>query len=307
MRIVRHVSGAAAAAALAILAIGAAAARAPQGPAPAADRLTPPPSGPIPVAFVLSEHAVMIDFAGPWEVFQDVYLPHRGKEMEEQMPFRLYTVAETKAPIRMSGGLQVVPDATFDDAPPPKIIVIPAQGGATPKMREWIKKSYAQADLVMSVCTGAFVLADTGLLAGKSATTHHGAYRAFAMKFPDVRLERGMRFVENGRLATAGGLSSGIDLALRVVERYFGREAAAQTAFQMEYLGEGWKNPQVNAVYAVRKASTDAEPLCPVCDMEVDKASAPTSEYRKKTYYFCSGVHKEQFDSAPQRYLESGQ
>jgi transcriptional regulator GlxA family with amidase domain len=306
MRIVRHVSGAAAAAALAALVLGAAGAGAPQAPAPKADRLMPPAAGPIPVAFVLSRGAVMIDFAGPWEVFQDVYLPHRGTDMDDQMPFRLYTVAETKAPIRLSGGLQVVPDYTFADAPAPKVVVIPAQGGATPRMGEWIRQVSAHADLVMSVCTGAFVLADTGLLAGKSATTHHGSYKRFAMKYPDVRLERGMRFVENGHLATAGGLSSGIDLALRVVERYFGEEAAQQTAFQMEYLGEGWQKPQVNAVYAVRKASTDAEPLCPVCDMEVDKASAPTSQYQKKTYYFCSSGHKEQFEAAPRRYLEPG-
>jgi transcriptional regulator GlxA family with amidase domain/YHS domain-containing protein len=304
MRIVRHVSGAAAAAALAFLVLGAAGAGKPQAPAPKAEPLAPPAAGPIPVAFVLSRGAVMIDFAGPWEVFQDVYLPHRGKDMDDQMPFRLYTVAETKEPIRISGGLQVVPDYTFADAPAPKVVVIPAQGGATPKMSEWIKKASAHADMVMSVCTGAFVLADTGLLNGKSATTHHGAYKAFAMKYPEVRLEKGMRFVENGHLATAGGLSSGIDLALRVVERYFGTEAAQQTAFQMEYPGEGWTKPQVNAIYAVRKASTDAEPLCPVCDMEVDKASAPTSQFQKKTYYFCSASHKEQFDAAPGRYLE---
>lgn len=286
-----------------LAAAGAAAAVSPQSSAPAGG-LTPPRSGPIPVAFVLSEGAVMIDFAGPWEVFQDVYLPHRGKDMEDQMPFRLYTVAETKAPLRISGGLTVVPDHVFDDAPQPKVIVIPAQGGASPKMRDWIRKASAHADLVMSVCTGAFVLADTGLLAGKSATTHHGSYKSFAMKFPDVHLERGVRFVENGNLATAGGLSSGIDLALRVVERYFGREAATQTAYQMEYLGEGWMKPQVNAVYAVRQVSTDAQPLCPVCDMEVDKASAPKSAYQKKTYYFCSDSHRAQFDAAPEKFLE---
>ena len=306
MRIVRSVFPIAAVAATAALALGAAAMSAPQiAPAKSdkTDRLTPPASGPIPVAFVLSEGAVMIDFAGPWEVFQDVYLPHRGKDMDEQMPFRLYTVAGMKAPIRISGGLQVVPDYTFGDAPAPRVVVIPAQGGATPKMREWIQKAAGHADMVMSVCTGAFVLADTGLLHGKSATTHHGAYKAFAMKFPDVRLEKGMRFVENGHLATAGGLSSGIDLALRVVERYFGRDAAEQTAFQMEYLGEGWTKPQVNAVFAVRKASTGAEPLCPVCDMEVDKASAPTSVFEKKTYYFCSTAHKSQFDASPGTYL----
>ena len=286
------------------LTVAATPAGAPQAAAGGSDRLTPPPAGPIPVAFVLSEGAVMIDFAGPWEVFQDVYVPHRGREMEDQMPFRLYTVAETKEPVRISGGLRVIPDHTFDDAPPPRVVVIPAQGGASPKMKEWIKKAAGHADLVMSVCTGAFVLADTGLLAGKSATTHHSAYKSFAMKYPDIQLKKGVRFVENGSLATAGGLSSGIDLALRVVERYFGREVAAQTAFQMEYPVEGWTKPQINAAFAVRPVSTDQNPLCPVCDMEVDKASAPTSVVGKKTYYFCSTAHKSQFDTKPQTYLE---
>ncbi len=246
----------------------------------------------------------MIDFAGPWEVFQDVMLTPTAADMNH--PFELYTVSDSTEPIHASDGMKIVPDYIFDNAPMPNIVVIPAQGGATPKMREWIRKASTRADMVMSVCTGAFVLADTGLLNGKSATTHHGAYKAFAMKFPGVRLEKGMRFVENGSLATAGGLSSGIDLALRVVERYFGKEAAEQTAFQMEYLGEGWMKPQVNAVYAVRKASTAAEPLCPVCDMEVDKASAPTSRFQNKTYYFCSSGHKDMFDAAPGKYLEPG-
>ena len=98
----------------------------------------------------------------------------------------------------------------------------------------------------MSVCTGAFLLAKTGLLNGKSATTYHGAFGRFAMQFPDVQLKRGARFVENGNLATAGGLSSGIDLALRVVERYYGREVARKTAYNMEYQGEGWMNPDSN-------------------------------------------------------------
>src|SRR6185295_9767104 len=95
-----------------------------------------------------------------------------------------------------------------------------------------------KADLTMSVCTGAFVLAKTGLLSGKSATTFHGAFRSFAIEFPDVHLKRGARFVEDGNLSTAGGLSSGIDLALRVVERYYGREVARKTAYNLEYQGE---------------------------------------------------------------------
>src|SRR5215468_9846785 len=84
--------------------------------------LKPPDKGQIPVAFLISDGAVVIDFCGPWEVFQDVMIPGR-----EEMPFRLYTVAETKKPIRTSGGMQIVPDYTIQNAPPPKVIVIPAQ------------------------------------------------------------------------------------------------------------------------------------------------------------------------------------
>ena len=96
----------------------------------------------------------------------------------------------------------------------------------------------------MSVCTGAFVLGQAGLLAGKRATTHHDFHDRFAAQFPDVTLERGLRFVESApNLATAGGLTSGIDLALRVVERYFGRDVAQRTAAYMEYQGKGWLIP----------------------------------------------------------------
>jgi len=89
------------------------------------------------------------------------------------------------------------------------------------------------------------VLAQTGLLNGKVATTHHNAYTELAMQFPQVHVKRGARFVEAGNIATAGGLSSGIDLALHVVERYFGRAVAQQTADYMEYQGTGWREPSV--------------------------------------------------------------
>src|SRR5262249_6145103 len=121
--------------------------------------LKAPATGQIPVAFVLSENAVLIDFAGPWEVFQDVDVPNRGSSMDDQMPFRLYTVAESTNPIRISGGLQIVPDYAFADAPPPKVIVIPAQRGG-PKAVDWVRNAAKTADVTMSVCTGAFLLAD---------------------------------------------------------------------------------------------------------------------------------------------------
>ena len=263
------------------------------------DPLKPPAQGSIPVAFLVSEGAVVIDFCGPWEVFQDVSIPGR-----DGTAFRLYTVAETTNPVRTSGGMKIVPDYTFATAPAPKVIVIPAQSGRSEATLEWIRKSTRSTDVTMSVCTGAFLLARTGLLSGKAATTHHDGYRGFAMEFPDIRLKRGARFVEEGNLATAGGLSSGIDLALRVVERYFGREAATRTAYEMEYQGQGWMNADSNEVYAGVRTSTEQHPLCPVCEMDVDPTLAPKSVYKGKTYYFCSSDHKEQFDAAPGRFTD---
>jgi YHS domain-containing protein len=155
----------------------------------------------------------------------------------------------------------------------------------------------------MSVCTGVFVLAKTGLLSGKSATTYHGAFGRFAMKYPDVQLKRGARFVENGNLATAGGLSSGIDLALRVVERYYGREIAEKTAYNMEYQGKGWLNAESNQIYATMPVSTAEHPLCPVCGMDVDPKISPKSVFEGTTYYFCSDDDKKTFDAAPERFV----
>ena len=260
--------------------------------------LKPPDKGQIPVAFLISDGAVVIDFCGPWEVFQDVMIPS-----SQEMPFRLYTVAETKKPIRTSGGMQIVPDYTIQNAPPPKVIVIPAQSEPSAAVLEWIRNASKTTDVTMSVCTGAFVLAKTGLLNGKSATTYHGAFGRFAMKFPDVQLKRGARFVENGNLATAGGLSSGIDLALRVVERYYGRNVAQKTAYNMEYQGQGWMNPDSNQVYATSVISTPEHPVCMVCGMDVDPKIAPKSVFKGVTYYFCSEEDKKTFDAAPEKFI----
>jgi transcriptional regulator GlxA family with amidase domain len=223
----------------------------PSRPSPAATTLNAPATGKIPVAFVLTEHAVMIDFAGPWEVFQDVMVPSRGPNMEDQHVFELYTVSDTKNPIRVSGGMQVTPDYTFEDAPPPKVVVVPAQMGSSPKMLEWLRGMAAKSDVVMSVCTGAFQLAEAGLLNGKKATTHHGAYTALAQKFPDITVQRDLRYVQADRTVfTSGGLSAGIDLALHVVELYYGRDIAEMTARTMEYEGAGWKDGQAGVKYS---------------------------------------------------------
>jgi transcriptional regulator GlxA family with amidase domain len=205
--------------------------------------LKAPPAGKITVAVLISESAQVIDFAGPWEVFQDVHVPDRGNTMDAQMPFQLYTVAPTAAAIHATGGMKIVPDYTFANAPKAQVIVVPAQGGlkdTAGEAKEWLTSASRTSDVTMSVCTGAFVLGTAGLLDGLMATTYFRRIDQFEKAFPNVRVLRGQRFVENDRISTSAGLSAGIDLALRVVERYFGRTVAAETAANLEYEGRGW-------------------------------------------------------------------
>jgi putative intracellular protease/amidase/YHS domain-containing protein len=267
------------------------------GPAVMPNPLKPPTSGALPVAFVISKGAVLIDFAGPWEVFNNADIPDR--DMMDNA-FQLYTVAETIDPIKVGGGMKIVPNYTFQDAPPPKIIVIPAQNGASDAMLDWIRKASKTTDVTMSVCTGAFVLAATGLLNGKSATTHHTAYTDLGMQFPDVKVLRGVRFVEEGNLATAGGLTSGMDLALRTVGRYFGPAAIQRTAFQLEYQGKGWMDAGSNSEFAGKPAGD----ICAVCWMQVNGKMALSEVYKGQTYYFCMKAHKDAFDSKPDKFVE---
>jgi transcriptional regulator GlxA family with amidase domain len=202
-------------------------------------KLVPPAKGTIPVAVAVTEDATVIDFAGPWDVFVSVMLPERGPAMTDQMPFELFMVSDKLDPVTVEGGMKVVPHCTFENAPACKIAVIGAQRGSD-QMQEWLRQVAPTANVTMSVCTGVRHLAKAGLLAGKSATTHHDFYDSFAKDFPQIDLRRGVRFVENEKISTSGGETCGIDLALRVVDRYFGKKVAQRTAVYIEHEGRGW-------------------------------------------------------------------
>jgi len=216
--------------------------------------LKPPATGVINVAFIVSDQTALIDLAGPWEVFGDTMLAphggpwHGGDDMV--MPFNLYAVSDSQKSIS-AAGLQVVPNFTFENAPRPQVIVVPAQGGRTEAQKRWLLENAKTADITMSVCTGASMLAAYGLLDHQRATTHHMFVDDMQRKYPAVHFVTGLRYIDNGNVATAGGLSSGIDLALHVVERYYGSEIAQATADYMEYKGELWKNPQYETVKSV--------------------------------------------------------
>ena len=236
------------------------------------------------MAFLISEGAVVIDFAGPWGVFSNVMINGRTDW------FRLYTVAETLAPIRASGGMRIVPDHALETAPEPKVIVIPAQSDPSEATLDWIRKSSRTADVTMSVCTGAYVLAQTGPLAGKAATRYPSQARG------QIRRRRQSRVFRGAFLRNRSGIPSSRAL-LRL-------EGGEQVAYDMEYQAHGWMNPDSNAVYASVRTSANNHPFCAVCGMDVDAVNGPKSVYKGKTYYFCSADHKDQFDGAPANFWE---
>lgn len=195
----------------------------------------------IPIAFVMGARSTMIDFAGPWEVFQDA-------SDDKGRGFFLFTVSDSTDELQTTGnmvgdkmtGMRFRPDYSFANAPQPKIIMMGAQGDHTPAKIDWIRQASAGADYVFSNCTGAFLLAKTGLLDGMSATTHHNYFDSFEKQFPKVKLVRTARYIDNGKFITSGGLTSGIDGALHVVERIYGRSVVEETVAYMEYSGDGW-------------------------------------------------------------------
>jgi transcriptional regulator GlxA family with amidase domain len=177
----------------------------------------------------MGPNLVTIDLFGPATAFGDADFD--GTKMVKR--FNLYTVAASTKPLDIDFG-KMQANYAFDNAPQPQVLVIPMQD-SLPATIGYIKRASAGADVTMSICTGAFLAARAGLFTGGRATTHHDAYDAFAKEFPGVQLVKGPRYVEDSKVSSSGGESCGIDLALRVVERYYGPEAARVTAYNMEY------------------------------------------------------------------------
>lgn len=202
------------------------------------ERLAPPADGIIRTAFLVDRFHNVMDLAGAWEALGSAGAEGRG--------FQCYTVSPVRETLRL-GGVQMLPDYTFQDAPQPHVVVMGAQGSRegsdnNAAKSEWLRHVEPEAHVLMSVCTGAFVLARSGLIDGKLATTHHDYYDAFAEQFPQVQLVRGRRFVDNGKYISAGGLTSGIDSALHLIARYYGGEEAQRVAIYLEHYSDEWRS-----------------------------------------------------------------
>ena len=199
----------------------------------AGKKLVAPVGSTVKVACAFSKDVTPINWIGPEARF-GAWL-HDETTKQDRPFFEVFTVGEGRDPIDQ----WMIPDYTFENAPQPQVIVIPAQAGS-PKFYEWLKKANKNSDVTMSVCIGARHLAKLGLLDGQVATTHHDYIKPFTEEFPQVHWISGVRFVEGPKVSTSAGVTAGIDLALHVFERYFGREKALAAARVNEYQGTAW-------------------------------------------------------------------
>jgi transcriptional regulator GlxA family with amidase domain len=189
------------------------------------------------VAILVFDDVEVLDFAGPHEVFTV------AGDMVRPPPFYVYEIGLSSSPVLSRGRLLVSPRYTIEDCPKPDILVVPGGMGTRPLLKHerllaWIVEQAERAELILSVCTGALLLAKAGLLAGLEATTHHGAFDLMAELSPSTLVVRDKRFVESSeRIVTAGGISAGIDAALHLVERLVGAKAREIVVEEMEY---GW-------------------------------------------------------------------
>ncbi|WP_109764451.1 DJ-1/PfpI family protein [Pleionea mediterranea] len=177
------------------------------------------------VGILIYDGVQIIDFTGPWEIFG-----HAG--------FKVKTIAQNTAPLKTAMNMTVVPDYSFNNAPQFDVLLIPGgnHGNALNKpTNDWLKQQAPKAESVLSVCTGSFILAETGLLSNKTATTFFKSLDYFANEYPTVEVVRDQRYVDNGKVITSAGLSSGIDAALHLVAKIKGLDAARNIAMHVEY------------------------------------------------------------------------
>ena len=191
------------------------------------------------VGILLFNEVEVLDFSGPFEVFS---VTGKGKGA---IPFYVFTVSEKPGSVFAHNGLSINPAYNITDCPPVQILVVPGGQGTRKEMEnqpllEWIRNCSKKAELTLSVCTGSLLLAKAGLLDGLSATTHHGSLDLLRKSAPKTKILPKERFVDNGSIIVAGGISAGIDGSLHIVSRLLGNETASDTAKYMEY---SWLGP----------------------------------------------------------------
>lgn len=192
------------------------------------------------LAILLFDDVEVLDFCGPFEVFSV------ASHFVDPIAFEVYTVAEQAGPVIARNGLSVNPHYGLHDCPLPDLLIVPGGQGTRTQMHnpvliEWIKQVAGESELLLSVCTGALMLAQAGLLKGLDVTTHANSIEALRKLVPDATVHPDRRFVDNGRVICSAGIAAGIDMSLHVVARLLGTEVAEKTSQHMEY---PWEPPE---------------------------------------------------------------
>lgn len=187
------------------------------------------------IGIALFDGAEELDWAGPWEVLS--YWAHRYPEDGVEV----FTVARHNSrPIECAKGLRVLADHSWETAPPIDVLVYPGGIGTRDQVgdeavREWVRSVHERARLTTSVCTGAFVLADAGLLKGRPATTHWDDFDELLAIDGSIQARRDERFVDDGEIITAAGISAGIDMALHLIIRLESADRAGEIKRRIQY------------------------------------------------------------------------
>ncbi|MFJ6671422.1 DJ-1/PfpI family protein [Actinosynnema sp. NPDC091369] len=198
------------------------------------------------VGLLLFDEVEVLDAGGPFEVFSvaNRVAVRRGGAA----PFEVVTIGVAgTAPVRARGGLRMVPDVGLGEAPRCDVVLVP--GGvvdeveAMPDVLSWLRLARGPAEVVASVCTGAFVLAAAGLLDSRPVTTHWEDVADLRRRWPDLDVRDDVRFLDHGDLATSAGISAGLDLSLHLVGRLVSLDLAVATARQMDYRWEPTGRP----------------------------------------------------------------
>jgi transcriptional regulator GlxA family with amidase domain len=201
--------------------------------------VTSAPPDTLTVGIYLYDGVEVLDLAGPFEVFSDAALVAVRSTPGARPPFRVFTLGATAAAVTAGGGLIVEPQFTIASHPPLDVLIVP--GGAVEAelgragVIAWIAATHQTAQITVSVCTGAFLLGEAGLLAGKRATTHWDDIAELGRMFPDTDVVDDARWIDEGSIVTAAGISAGLDVSLHLVARLAGDDLARETARYMDY------------------------------------------------------------------------
>lgn len=187
---------------------------------------------PLNVGIIIYDDVYFLDFVGPQEVFFDTFLDN------EKKGFNVFLLAPELKPIRAHTGTIITPDYSILDCPDIDILVVPGGNLSLskqhPDLGEFILKTEKKCKILMSVCTGAFILADLGLLDDKNATTWYGAKSNLKKRYPKIILSD-ERFTDNGKIITTAGISAGIDGSLHTIKKVYGEEIMKKTAKYLEW------------------------------------------------------------------------